>query len=109
MLSIHPVLGRPQLIGNSRHITGAYSILDQQWDGSTNKLSGVSESVPGERYTLWFYLPNAFSLEHVSVVAKGSDEIGEQHLQTGNALAVSFKGQPQPVRWEVSFGVSPKK
>jgi hypothetical protein len=69
----------------------------------------VSESVPGDPYTLWFYLPNGFTSEHVRVVAKGSDEIAEQHLQTGNALMVSFKGQQQPVRWEVSFGVSPKK
>jgi hypothetical protein len=109
VLSIHPVLARPQLIGNSRHITGAYSILDQQWDGSKNKLSGMSESVPGEPYTLWFDLPQGFTIEHLSVVAKGSDEIAEQHLLTGNALMLSFKGQQQPVRWEVSFRVNPKE
>ena len=109
VLSIHPVLARPQLIGNSRHITGAYSILDQQWDDSKNTLSGTSEAIPGEAYTLWFYLPKGFIVEHLSVVAKGSDEIPEQHQLTDNTLMVSFKGQQQPLRWELSFTVSPQK
>jgi hypothetical protein len=109
VLSIHPVLARPQLIGNSRHISGTYSILDQQWDDSKNTLSGTSEPVPGEPYTLWFYLPKRFSIGHLSVVARGRDEIPEQHRMTGNALMVSFKGQQQPVRWELSFSVSPQQ
>jgi hypothetical protein len=108
VVAIHPLLARPQLIGNSRHITGAYSI-DQEWDPSKNRLSGTSETVPGEPYTVWFYLPKGFAVEHLSVVAKGNEAIAEQHLLTGNALMLSFKGQQQPVRWEVSFSVSPKK
>ncbi len=109
VLLIHPVLARPQLIGNSRHITGAYSIVDQEWDPSKNKLSGTSESVPGEPYSLWFYLPKGFTVEHLSVVGKGSEEIPQKHALTGNGLMVSFTGQPQPVRWEVSFSGSPKE
>jgi hypothetical protein len=109
VLLIHPLLPRPQLIGNSRHITGAYSILDQDWDGSKNELSGRSETVPGEPYTLWFNLPKGFAVEHLSVVGTGSGEIPEKHSLTGNALMVSFQGQQQPVRWEVSFRPSPNK
>ena len=109
VLSIHPVLARPQLIGNSRHITGAYSILDQQWDDSKSTLSGTSEAIPGEPYSLWFYLPKGFNFEHLSVVAKGTDEIPEQHQLTDNTLMVTFKGQQQPVRWELSFTANPKK
>ena len=103
VLAIHPVLPRPQLIGNSRHLSGAYSILDQEWDSSTKKLSGRSESMPGEPYTLWFYLPKGFGIKHVSVVGEDSHEIPEKHLLTENALAVSFEGQQRPVRWEISF------
>ena len=109
VLSIHPVLPRPQLIGNSRHITGAYSIVDQEWDASKNKLSGTSETVPDEPYSLWFYLPKGFAVEHLSVVGEGSGEIPEKHSLTGNALMVSFQGQQQPVRWEVSFRGSPQE
>jgi hypothetical protein len=103
VLAIHPLLPQPQLIGNSRHLTGAYSILDQEWDSSTKKLSGTSEPIPDEPYTLWFYLPKGFGITHVGVFAKGGKEIPEKHLLTENALAVSFEGQQRPVRWEISF------
>jgi hypothetical protein len=103
VLFIHPLLPRPQLIGNSRHITGAYSIVDQQWDASKNKLSGTSETVEGEPYALWFNVPKGFTVEHLSVVSTGRAAIPETHSLTGNALMVSFPGQPQAVQWEVSF------
>jgi hypothetical protein len=103
VLAIHPLLPQPQLIGNSRHLTGAYSILDQGWDGSTRKLSGTSEAMPDEPYSLWFYLPKGFGIKHVSVVAEDGKEISEKHVLTDNALAVSFEGQQRPVRWEISF------
>ncbi len=83
VLAIHPVLPRPQLVGNSRHITGAYSIVDQAWDASKNKLSGTSETVPGEPYSLWFYVPKGFAVEHLSVVGKEKREIPEKHSLTG--------------------------
>jgi hypothetical protein len=53
--------------------------------------------------------PQRFWVDHLSVVAKGNEAIAEQHLLTDNALMVSFKGQQQPVRWDVSFRVSPKE
>jgi Alpha galactosidase C-terminal beta sandwich domain len=109
VVAIHPLLARPQLIGNSRHITGAYSILDQDWDGSKNTLSGSSETVPDAPYTLWFYLPKGFAVEHLSVVAKGGEGIPEKHSLTGNALMISFQGRQQPVQWEVSFRGSPQE
>jgi hypothetical protein len=106
VLSIHPVLNRPQLIGNSRHITGAYSILDQEWDGSNKQLSGTSQSVPHEAYTLWFYIPKGFNVARVSVFAKGGGEIPVQHQLTGNSLMVSFPGREELVSWELSFARS---
>jgi hypothetical protein len=109
VLAIHPLLGRPQLVGNSRHITGAYSIVDQEWDAAKKELSGSSETVPGEPYSLWFYVPKGFSVEHLRVVGEGSAEIPEKHSLAGNALMVSFQGQQQPMRWEVSFRGSPQQ
>ena len=47
LLLVHPLQDKPQLIGTSRHITGAYSILDLRWDGR-NTLLGSSETVPGD-------------------------------------------------------------
>ncbi len=109
VLLIHPLLPRPQLVGNSRHITGAYSVLGQEWDGSKNTLSGTSETVPDAPYTLWFYLPKGFAVEHLSVVAEGGEGIPEKHSLTGDALMITFQGQQKPVRWEVSFRGSPQE
>jgi Melibiase len=106
VLSIHPLLHHPQLVGNSRHLSGSYSILDQQWDGSKNKLSGTSEGVPGAAYVLWFYLPDGIRVTHLNVTAKGQGEVPEQHLQSGNALSVTFQGQQVPVEWEITFATN---
>ena len=54
VLHIHPWLGRPQLIGISRHISGAYSLLDLQWDAAKTPcaaLPGPSRAMP-TRFTL---------------------------------------------------------
>ncbi len=104
VLSIHRVLNRPQLVGNSRHITGAYSILDQQWDSSKKRLSGTAEPVPGDTYTLWFYVPKGVTLSHLSLSIAGGGAVAEQHRQSGDWLTVSFQGQKTPVQWELSFG-----
>jgi hypothetical protein len=102
VLSIHPMLNRPQLIANSRHITGAYSILDQEWNSAKSKLSGTSQSVPGEGYTLWFYIPKGVNAQSLKVAAKGNREVPAQHLLKDNLLMVSFEGQAEPVTWELS-------
>jgi hypothetical protein len=97
---LHPALGRPQMIGSSRHITGAYSIEDQSWDGAT--LRGVSRTVPGDPYTLWFYLPDGVK---VSRVQAGGVAVRQE--LAGNVLMVSFAGRPEPVQWEIHVVTSP--
>jgi hypothetical protein len=103
VLLIHPALNRPQLIGNSRHITGAYSILHQEWDEAKATLSGTSESVPGQTYTLWFYIPKGTNVANLSAAAKGGREIPAQQIVDGDSLTISFEGQDEPVRWEIRF------
>jgi Melibiase/Alpha galactosidase C-terminal beta sandwich domain len=102
VLSIHPLLNRPQLIGNSRHISGAYSILEQHWDESKSTLSGTSETVPGDPYTLWFHLPKGVSL--ASARAEVQDHtIAPQIAMKDGALTISFAGQGQSVNWTLEF------
>ena len=100
---IHPLLGRPQLIGTSRHITGAYSILGLAWDASTHKLSGSSQGVPGEDYALWIYVPNGETLSRVGARTGKTHEVPVHDELAGNVLKVDFKGQPEPVNWEIIF------
>jgi hypothetical protein len=37
---------------------------------------------------------------------KGRGEVPEQHLQSGNALSVTFQGQQVPVEWEITFATN---
>jgi hypothetical protein len=109
VLSIHSALNRPQLIGNSRHISGAYSILDEKWDGAKNVLSGVSEAIPDEPYTIWFYVPNGVSAANLSVTARDGSKISAQSRLQDNSLMISFQGKPEPVSWAISFAGIPTK
>jgi len=100
---IHPLLNRPQLIGTSRHITGAYSILGLAWDSSGNRLTGSSRTVPGQDYVLWIYVPQGETVSHVVARTDKNQEVPVHDELTANSLKVSFQGQPEPVNWEVMF------
>jgi hypothetical protein len=100
---IHRLLNRPQLIGTSRHITGAYSIEDLAWDNSKNRLHGTSDTMPGDDYTLWFYVPEGVSVAQVRVTSEAKREIPTRHEVTGNSLRLSFAGQQGAVDWQVDF------
>jgi hypothetical protein len=102
----HPLLNRPQLIGTSRHITGAYSIQGMEWDGAQHRLRGTSETVSRDAYTLWVYVPKGVSISQVRARTKGNAEVPVQQELSGNSLRLSFHGQPEPVQWEVEFQAS---
>jgi hypothetical protein len=104
LLLIHPLLGRPQLITTSRHISGAYSILDLEWDASKERLRGSSRTVAGEDYTLFMYVPEGVAVSRV--MAEGAREIPVRHERTGSSLKVTFPGQPEAVAWQVGFAAT---
>lgn len=53
VLAVRPVLGRPQLISTSRHITqGLVDVTEERWDAKTRTLSGVSHVVANDPYEL---------------------------------------------------------
>ncbi len=100
---LYPLLGRPQLIGNSRHITGVYSILEQGWDGSTNTLYGTSQAVAGDSYILSFYVPRKIKMSEATAKSESGRAVALQIRQEGDLLRVSFEGQKDPVIWKVRF------
>jgi len=102
VLLIHQLLNRPQLIGNSRHISGAYSIVDLNWDDKQNILKGSSQSVPGDDYSLYIYIPSGFSTTQVKATT-GNKEIPVSRELSGNMLKLTFKGVAEVVDWEVTF------
>jgi hypothetical protein len=106
---VHSVINRPQLVGTSRHITGAYSILDLAWDSRARRLGGSSLTMPGQDYTLWFYIPDGMSFARAQAVTDGQRKIPTRHELTGNSLAVTFPGQQGAVRWQIDFTATPSE
>jgi hypothetical protein len=100
---IHRLLDRPQLIGTSRHITGAYSIQDLSWDATGNALQGLSEIVPGEDYTLFIHLPPGAPTTSTPTASTGGNPIPVRQERKGDLLSVTFKSPESPVAWQVKF------
>jgi len=103
VLLVHPAMNRPQLVGNSRHITGAYSVLDLAWDSSKSTLRGSVQPVPGDNHTLWVYVPEGVAVSRTRAATKGGSVVPVQHELNGSSLKVSFQGQREAVDWEVEL------
>ena len=103
VLLIHRLLDRPQLLGTSRHITGAYSVEKVTWNVTARKLAGEAVTVSGERYALWIHVPRGLALARLRVAAKGGAELPVDRRIAGNLLTVSFSGTAQPVEWDMQF------
>jgi len=102
VLAVHPLESQPQLLGTSRHITGAYSIREMRWDAAKRTLQGLSETVPGDDYTLFFYLPAGFEPASARVTAGGHETALHPTLQ-GRLLQLTFPGQGPGMDWSVTF------
>ena len=103
VLLIHPLLQRPQLLGTSRHITGAWSILELGWDNMKNQLNGSSETVPGDLYTLFFYIPDGMKVSLTRVTGDANRDIPVQVEHEGDLAKISFQGQRETVKWTLGF------
>ena len=103
VLLVHRLLNRPQLIGNSRHITGAYSIQDLSWDEAGNTLQGLSDVVPGADYTLFIHVPPDAPVPPTPTATTGGKPIPVRQERKGDLLSVSFKSPESPVAWLVTF------
>ncbi len=107
VLHIRELLNRPQLAGISRHITGAYSVLDQKWDNISMELKGKSETINGEDYSLFIYVPDGFYFKGCKAITSGGSGLTIIPERTGNSLKLSFRGQTEIVSWMASFQCDP--
>jgi hypothetical protein len=103
VLFIHPLANRPQLIGNSRHISGTYSIVNQIWDGNQKELRGESVAVSGEPYTLWFHVPPGYHEVSATVISSTGRTITDAWKRQGDAASLAFKGESSQVSWKIRF------
>ena len=103
VLLIHPVTGHPQLLGASRHITGSYSLEAVSWNAHAKTLSGSSQSVAGDPYRLWTYVPDRAAPRKISAERRDGKAVALQQKMEGQLLTVSFTGEASPVRWKIEF------
>ena len=103
VLLIHRLQDRPQLLGTSRHITGAFSIGKVSWNAAALELTGEGLTVPGEPYQLWIHVPRGMTVTRVSAKTKGGAELPAARQFAGELLNVTFKGTNHPVDWTVEF------
>jgi hypothetical protein len=106
VILLHTLLNHPQLIGNSRHISGSYSIRDLVWDNSKHVLKGACENVPGRQYALFVYVPETAVLSRAYARTQTGEAIAARCEQTGNLLTVRFEGASELVLWQMEFTVT---
>lgn len=102
VLSIHPLEDHPQLLALSRHISGTYSLRELSWDSSQLALTGVSDVVPGDPYSVWLYVPAGYTMDQLHVT-NGNQEIPFIKEWNGPALKLTFAATAGPARWTVEF------
>jgi hypothetical protein len=103
VLLIHPLEGRPELIGNSRHISGTYSIVSQGWDEAKKDLHGESLTVAGKEYTLWFAIPGGYGKATAQVSGKNGKTLTAEWKRQGQFASLSFTGTGEAEVWRVQF------
>jgi len=102
VLAIHRLEGHPQLVGNSRHISGSFSVLENVWEPDQLVLRGKAQTVGDDTYTVWIYCPKGLALAKVEATANGK-AAKVDHSTKGELVGISFRGGGEVVSWSARF------
>jgi hypothetical protein len=92
LISIHPKLGRPQLISTSRHITqGAEDLISLNWNTMKSSIAGKSKVVSDDPYFLYFFVPDGWNMQH-------GEKLGNRLYRYS-----IHSHESRDVDWEVTF------
>ena len=99
--AIREKLNRPQILSTNRHLSqGGADLLDVQWDERTLTLSGKSEVVAEDAYTLVLHLPDGYRVESADFDGRPAKVAPE-----GNLARVGLRpAESKDVGWSVKFG-----
>ncbi|MFQ6131662.1 MAG: hypothetical protein ACE5R4_06475, partial [Armatimonadota bacterium] len=106
--AIRPVVDRPVLLSTSRHITqGALDLRGVRWSGGGRDVTGTSEVVGGDPYTIAIYLPTS---PRRWTLKSARAEVASVETETDGQLARVTLTSPESraVRWHVTFGNAPR-
>jgi hypothetical protein len=104
VLLVHQLVERPQLLGISRHITGACSVRELSWNSEKSTLQGVAETVAGAPYTLFIHVPEGTTVSKAEADAETSS-LPVRVERQGELLSATFDGKTEPVRWHIKFAM----
>ncbi|OGV63334.1 MAG: hypothetical protein A3K19_21840 [Lentisphaerae bacterium RIFOXYB12_FULL_65_16] len=100
VLCIRRQMDRPQLLSTSRHISqGGHDLVSVHWDADRSVLTGTSQAVGGEPYTLTLHVPTGFA-----TVRAVSEVPSEFTPATDGIVTVTLRPhQAGQVAWSVVF------
>jgi hypothetical protein len=107
VLLLRQMLGRPQIIGSSRHITGDFSFSGVSWDDVGDSLQGTSEIVPGDPYSFWLFIPAGFQFVEASEDKDRNDSASIQTSLHGSVLKLTLSSARPIVHWNIEFAKTP--
>lgn len=97
VISLRPVLDRPQILGTERHISqGAFDLDAVKWDAAKNNLSGTYRLGPGQPWSLKIVVPKGFGLA-------ASEPKNAATKQDGSIVTLTMPVGNGPVKWSVTF------
>jgi len=93
VVALREELGRPQLVGENRHVLGGVKVITSlTWNAAAKTLTGVSEGSVGTtlapfEHQLTFYVPAGFTASDAQVTAPAGWQIAGQSFSTAGPLA----------------------
>ena len=109
LYAVKPVADHPTLLSTSRHVTqGALDLREVRWSQRGDEVTGTSQVVGGDPYTITIFLPpfpSKWSLE--SAAAEGVQvQTKAEHLLAQVTLSSPHSGL---VDWRLTFASTPGK
>jgi alpha-galactosidase len=100
VFAIREELDRPQILSTSRHITqGGVDLKSVKWSSAERRLSGESEVVAGDSYSIVVHTPKGFALATATMNGTAA-EIS----QNGEIATVEYLPQKTgAINWSVQF------
>lgn len=107
VITLRPVLDRPQVVSTSRHVTqGIIDLVAENWDPTNDSLVGVSRVIGGEPYEMRIVAPKADMKADLVGISPADEEAGVTATgkQNGAWVHVTFQSpKDRDVSWQITF------
>lgn len=104
VIQLRKATDHPQLVGTSRHITGAQSIRSLGWDDAAKQLALTSEAVAGEPYSIWVHIPESYRQGQLKVSLDTAQQVSVEPCRTDGFVKLTITGQAAATGWQLAFG-----